>query len=243
MKSILFVLAIYTSLIAQAQPLKILIITGGHGFERETFFSMFDSYEDVQWQEVKHPNANKFYESNLAENFDVFVFYDMNQQISAYEKNNFCELVAAGKPMVFLHHSLVSYQDWPEFEKIIGGKYHKEAELKGDTLIPASTYQHDVQIEIKLEMPTHPILSGLQNFSLQDEVYGGFTYLPDIKPLLSTNHPGSSRYIAWINECGNSKVVYIQPGHDHHAFNNENYRRLLYQAIKWSYKENKKPFN
>ena len=232
---IIFLLAIlFLGTTAQAQPINVLIITGGHGFEREAFFEMFDSFQDIQWQEVKHPNANIFYESNLAEKFDVFVFYDMNQSISTYEKKNLRELAASGKPMVFLHHSLVSYQDWPEFEKIIGGKYHEKESSIGDSIIPASTYEHDVQVEVKLEAPDHPILQGLSDFTLTDEVYGGFSHSTSVEPLLSTNHPGSSRYIAWINRYGNSRAVYIQPGHDHQAFTDANYRKLLHQAILWS---------
>lgn len=236
MKILLVIITSLLSFSMQGQPTRILIITGGHSFEREAFFNIFDSNPDLQWQEVKHPNANIFYEGNLAENFDVFVFYDMNQEISTYEKKNLRELAAAGKPMIFLHHSLVSYQSWPEFEKIIGGKYHQNETNLGDSIIATSTYQHDVQVNLKLEMPEHPILENMQDFTLTDEVYGGFTYLPSVKPLLSTDHPGSSRYIAWINQYGNSQVIYIQPGHDHHAFENEKYRQLLYQAINWSKK-------
>lgn len=238
--AIILFFIVYSS---QAEPMKVLIITGGHDFERESFFEMFESFDDVQWQEVKHPNANLFYESNLAERFDVFVFYDMNQNISRYEKKNLRELAEVGKPMIFLHHSLVSYQDWPEFEKIIGGKYHQEEKIRGDSLVPASTYQHDVTIEVKIEAPEHPVLEGMHDFTMKDEVYGGFTYLSDINPLLSTDHSGSSRYIAWVNSYGNSKIVYIQPGHDHKAFENLNYRKLLYQALKWSYEVNTKLFN
>ncbi|MBD3383868.1 hypothetical protein GF407_02975 [candidate division KSB1 bacterium] len=54
-----------------------------------------------------------------------------------------------------------------------------------------------------------------------------------VHSLLSATHPESETIIAWKNRYAGSRTFYIQPGHNHHAFNNPNYRRLLRNAILW----------
>ena len=59
----------------QAQTLRrVLIITGGHEFEREAFFDIFDNIPDVVYLELDHPEANQIFDSNLIDSFDVLLF-------------------------------------------------------------------------------------------------------------------------------------------------------------------------
>ena len=98
--------------------------------------------------------------------------------------------------MIFLHHSLVSYQDWPEFIKIVGGQYHiHPVVVNGDTL--KANYEHDVNISVKVEDKKHPLTRGISDFEIFDEVYGDVEILQGVKPLLSTTHPKSMHYLAW----------------------------------------------
>ena len=130
---------------------------------------------------------------------------------------------------------MVSYQGWDEFQRIIGGKYYEKATVvRGDTM--KSSYQHDVVIPVKVEDRKHPVTKGLKDFKIYDEVYGNFGTQPTIRPLLSTTHPGSSRYIAWANPYGRSDVLFIQLGHGPEASGNANYRKLLRKGIEWSVK-------
>ncbi len=89
------------------------------------------------------------------QNPDVLVLYDMWQPITDEAKSDFVARLKEGKGLVALHHCLASYQQWPEYAKIIGGQYH---------------------------------------------------------------------------------LVYAELGHDHFAFENLNYRRLVAQAIRWTAK-------
>jgi hypothetical protein len=58
--------------------------------------------------------------------------------------------------------------------------------------------------------------------------------LPDSHVLLKTDHPTSTPALAWTRTQAKSRIVTIQMGHDAHAFNDANYRRLLTQAIAWT---------
>jgi len=219
--------------------INILIVTGGHGFKQVPFYHMFDSLANITYDKAVQPKANELIASATVDQYDALVFYDMCDTITPQQKQAYIKLLNKGKAMIFLHHSLVSYQNWDEFQRILGGKYYEKATIiNGDTL--KSTYQHDVVIPVKIQDSKHPVTLGLKDFEIYDEVYGNFGIQPGIKPLLSTIHPGSSRYIAWINPYGNSKVLFIQLGHGPEAFANPNYRKLLQQGIEWSVLQHKK---
>ena len=102
-----------------AQDLHIMVITGGHDFDSTSFFAMFESFSDFTYEHVVQPDANERIGRGDVTNVDVLVFYDMYQTITKSQQAGYQQLVANRKPMVFLHHSLVSYQDWPYFAELV----------------------------------------------------------------------------------------------------------------------------
>ena len=218
---------------ASAADLRLLIVTGGHDFEREAFFAMFDSFQGMTHREVQHPAANDQYASEAAAEYDVLVLYDLNQTITEEQKAALLAMLERGKGLVVLHHALADYQDWDEWREVIGGRYFLAPIEREGKQIPASTYRHGVDIPVHVADPDHPVTKGLSDFTIHDEVYGGYEVLASVHPLLTTNHPESSPTLAWTNTYGNSRVVTIQLGHDRVAWENPNYRTLVYQAIRW----------
>lgn len=218
-----------TSILA-AKNVKILIITGGHDFEREPFFNMFAQMDGIEFTSVEHPAANTIYATESLANYDVLVYYDMNQDITDEQKAAFLNMVKNGKGLVFLHHSLASYQNWDEFFKIQGGRYN----LAPEDASKKSTYKHDVEMQIEVLDPNHPVTKGVSDFTILDEAYGNFEVLPEVHPLLKTDHPASGKIIGWTTEPGASKAVYLALGHDHHAYENDSFRTLVRNAILWT---------
>lgn len=215
------------------KKLSVLIVTGGHGFEHEAFFAMFDSFDRIEYREVVHPQADEIYTDGTAAKYDVLVFYDMYQEITSEQKSAFLNLLKKGKGLVVLHHALASYQAWPEYEKIVGGKYFLKPHKENGHEVPGSTYKHGQDIPVHIVNPQHPVTKGMQDFHIHDEVYGGIYVAPNVDALLSTEHPLSGKIIAWAHQYENSRVVTIQLGHDHSAYENENYRKLVRRAILW----------
>ena len=227
---LLFFAILFVSFNVSGSKLRIIIVTGGHDFDREPFFQMFDSFTNLTWIEYVHPEAlAKLGNVDLA-TFDAVVFYDMPKTITEIEKASYYRLLKSGKGLVFLHHSICAFQDWPEYESIVGGKYY---EKKKNDKFGASSYQHDVDFYVQIIHPTHPVVKGIDEFVLSDEVYGNLEVIPEVYPLLSTDHPKSNILIGWTLTKDKSKIVYIQPGHDKKSWENENYRRLVKQAIQF----------
>ena len=214
----------------QAQPIKIMVVTGGHAYDTLQFFEMFDALRGIEYEHFQQPKANLKLVKDNAEDFDVLVFYDMWKSISDAEKSAYLKLTQEGKPFLFLHHSIASYQDWPEFEKILGGKYVEKG--RGVPVEEQSNYEHDVWVYTKVENVT-PITRGLSEPRFFDEVYGNVRISEDVFPLLKTRHPKSMEIVAWENKYNNSKIIYLQPGHDYRTYQNEEYRKLLFQSIKY----------
>jgi type 1 glutamine amidotransferase len=217
------------------EPVRVLLITGGHGFDREPFYAFMKSLPDnITVTEARHPDALAMFRPGNRSSYDVVLLYDMPEAISEQEKKDFTDCLEAGKGLVVWHHAYCSYQGWPEYQKIIGGRYHQEPWTDNQGVEhTASTYKHDVQFHVKVADPEHPVTKGIEDFDILDETYGGGSVNPGVHVLLTTNEPGSMPSVAWTNRYGESKIVTILLGHDNHAWTNPDFVKLLTQAIIW----------
>lgn len=216
---------------AAARDLKVLVATGGHGFERDPFQKVFAEIPELAVTHAEHAkeSATVYDRTDLAE-FDVLVLYDMARTITDAQQARLLERLAKGTGLVVMHHALASYQNWPAYERIIGGKYPEQADAKG----PAGGYQHDVEVPVVVVAKDHPVTAGIRDFVIHDEIYWNFRTGPDITPLLTTTHPKSGKPLAWTRTEGRSRIVYLQLGHDSAAYGNPNFRKLVAQAIRWT---------
>jgi type 1 glutamine amidotransferase len=214
---------------------KVLIVTGGHGFERKPFFQIFADNPDIEFTKAEQKKTSEAYDRKDLKDYDVIVLYDMVQQITDGQKANVLALLDRGVGLVVLHHAIVSYQSWPEFEQIIGGRYPEPADKKGVST-EALGYEHDVDIPCVIVANGHPVTAGLSDFTIHDEIYWGFRVGRDVTPLVTTTQPKSGKPLAWARKGGKSRVVYVQLGHGPSAFGDANYRQLIRQSIRWTAK-------
>lgn len=216
-----------------AKPLRVLVVTGGHDYATNQFRKMFQDIEGLTVQTAEHPSAHALLTAEAAKSWDVLVLYDMWQPITDEAKADFVARLKEGKGLVALHHSLANYQKWPEYERIIGGRYNLEKRTVDGVERPQSTYKHDVPFRVKVANPQHPVTKGISDFDIHDETYGLFDVAPQAHALLATDEPTSGKTIAWARNYEAARVVYIQLGHDQMAYENPNYRRLVANAIRW----------
>jgi type 1 glutamine amidotransferase len=213
--------------------IRVLLVYGGHDFETNQFFQVFEQNPAMTFHPVHHSQAGAWFKPERGGEYDVMVFYDMWQPISEEDKRNLLDRLRQGKGLLALHHSLCSYQDWEQYAALIGGKYHLQKWSDHGVEKPASTYQHDVDFKVHIEDPSHPVTRGLTDFSIHDEVYGGTETRPNAHVLLTTDEPRNGKNLGWTTDYGAARIVYLQLGHDHQAYQNPNYRRLVQQAIAW----------
>jgi len=220
-----------------AKQIRILVITGGHGYKTQEFNQMLSGLGDnITYQIAELPAA---YDMFLPENrfkYDVLVFYHMWQKITDEQAKVFIECISEGKPLVALHHSICAYDDWSEYWNIIGGKYfHKPTTFKGKDYQPCS-YIHDLHFNVKVVDNKNPVTKGVDDFPVFDETYKGYYVEEGVTPLLTTDEPSSTPVIGWSKMYGKSRIVVLQSGHDVPTFENQNFRKLLKQSVEWVYK-------
>lgn len=193
------------SFIDYRQDCDVLVMTRGHPFDREAFFSTLDSLEGVSYSSVDYPASQAFFRPELAENFRTFVFYDMPgmdfQAIDPLDglaptyvmppedvRENFLSLVERGHGFVFLHHSIAAWPAWPEYAELVGGKFlYKPGSVRGEDF-PDSGYRHDISHTLSVES-SHPVTDGLPaSFQMKDELYLSHVFSDDVIPLLSSDY-------------------------------------------------------
>jgi type 1 glutamine amidotransferase len=102
-------------------------------------------------------------------------------------------------------------------------------------------------------MPEHPITRGVKPFGIQDEWYFNIRFAPESKkvtPILKSvppdnvrgtpaakEHPGRSEIVAWAFERDNGGRSFgFTGGHFHNNWGNEDFRKIVLNAILWSAK-------
>ncbi|HEC42218.1 MAG TPA: ThuA domain-containing protein [Bacteroides sp.] len=213
-----------------SDKISVLVVTGGHSYDTAEFVAMFSQMDGMETELVLKPDAWQLLDRGRQ--FDVIVFYDMWQAISEEEKLTFLNEFESGTGMVFLHHSLVSHQEWKDYTLLVGGRYVQPGSTLDSTQF--SDYRHDIDLQVHITDPNHPVTRGVGDFEIHDEGYSNTLQLPGVHNLLETVHPDCDRYIGWSHEVKNSRVVYLMGGHDKYAFENESFIRLLENAIRWT---------
>jgi len=232
-----FLLLIFPITKAESQPvIRLLIVTGNHAYNKETFNAMFESLgSSITYQVVEFPSAFDMFLSENRNKYDVLVFYHMWQKITEEQKIAFADCIRLGKPVVVLHHSICAFDDWPEYWNIIGGKYfHKLTVFNGKEYQPCS-YIHDIHFRANIADSKDPVTKGVSDFDLFDETYKGYYVAPNVRKLITTTDTTSTPIIGWSKMYGKARIVTLQSGHDSPTFQNPAFRQLLKQSIEWVY--------
>ena len=179
---------------------KILVMSKGHPFNREDFFSLFDSMEGIDACAVEQPACQHLFKPALASDYAAFVFYDMPgmdfmaEDAPAYIeppesfKKDFLALLEAGHGFVFLHHSIAAWPAWPEYAEIVGGKFLYKADSVRGQAFADSGYRHEVTHTVTA-LAEHPVLNNVpRQFTITDELYLAHVFEDTITPLLASDY-------------------------------------------------------
>ena len=175
----------------------LLVVTGGHAFQRDPFYEIFESNTQIEWSAVEHPAAQLLFTPEIARHFDCYVLYDMPgiqfvrdgdrkpifHAPPDFYQQGLLAMLEQGVPLVVLHHAIAAWPAWPLGEDILGGRFHYQPYSDGDALRPDSGYRLNVTHRIT-PVSGHPIVEGLAPFDLTDELYLFHVHAGDVEPLL-----------------------------------------------------------
>jgi type 1 glutamine amidotransferase len=219
---------------AEQGKIRVLLTSGGHGFQAEPFYAAFDAMPDVEYTKAELPKEAGLLKPGLEKDFDCIVMYDMVPAIKPDQQQAFVKLLEKGIGVVSLHHNLGAHRDWDEFRKIIGGKFCLKDQVIDGEEYKKTPWSHGEQLKVTVVDKEHPITKGVKDFEIHDETYGKYYTAPGIHVLLKTDHPKNNPDLAWTTSYGKSRVVYLMLGHDAHAYKNPNFRKLVHQSIRWA---------
>jgi type 1 glutamine amidotransferase len=172
------------------RTIDVLVVTGGHPFEAEPFFAVFDALDGISWEGASAPVTGH----------DVVVFYDMPGlrftrgdppvemiEPTAAQRATIEQLCADGTGLVFLHHAIAGWPAWPAYAELMGGRFHYQpADLAGESF-PDSGYRFDVTHTVEVVAADHPVCAGLgRSFTITDELYCFPVLTERIVPLMRT---------------------------------------------------------
>jgi len=132
--------------------------------------------------------------------------------------------VAAGRGIFGAHTACICFDDWPRWGQILGGHWDWERSMH-----PPLDSAH-----IRVEGTDDPLLEGLSDFDVTDEVYGFLSLEPDVTPLLTGSHSGAVHPLFWRHRCGPTRVVYDALGHDARSYEPAAHCHLVRRAVRWA---------
>lgn len=220
---------------ADLRPIRILLVVGGHGYDKNNLHAMLHDCPNSTFKEITVPENQDMLRLGLSKDFDVLVFHDQSFfDLSDEQKVNLKELWGnEGIPTVMLHHAFISHPDFPLFREVFGAQYLLEDTVINGRIYTRSSYLHPTDVNICIVDRKHPITEGVSDFVLNDEVFKNVYYDPHIDVLATTDHKDSDVPVLWTWHYKKSPVLGIIQGDAGGAFNDPNYRKLFYQGLRW----------
>lgn len=125
--------------------------------------------------------------------------------------------VREGGRLLALHTASICFDDWPGWGEILGARWDWDRSFHP----PLDT------MTVEVADATHPLVSGLGAFTLTDEAYGFLDEMPDLRPLLTSEHGGRAHPLLWERSYGAGLVVYDALGHDERSYASPEHREIL----------------
>jgi type 1 glutamine amidotransferase len=204
------------------KKLNVIVLTGGltQYYNQADLMKVFDAPDFIATPSLQSAGGEAF--ENIDNwKFNVIVFYNVNQKITERQQQNLLKLTDKGVGIAVLHHANLAYRDWTEYARIVG----VAPEVSGNKMA--------VRYRVHVADPRHPITQGIQDYELTDETFSSLRTDPLNHVLLTTNEPSSSKIIGWTRTYRNSRVFYIQNGHDNVTFSNPAYKTIVQRAVRW----------
>ncbi|MFC4115932.1 ThuA domain-containing protein [Nonomuraea zeae] len=123
-----------------------------------------------------------------------------------------------GGGLLCMHSASICFDDWQGWPRVLGGSW----------TWPKSHHPPLGWTGVRVH-GTHPVVAGLRDFDVVDEVYSDLDVLPDVEPLASSN----GQPLIWARPVRRGRVFYDALGHDTRSYDNEIHRTLLQRAALW----------
>ncbi|MCY2994961.1 MAG: ThuA domain-containing protein [Planctomycetota bacterium] len=207
--------------LADAPAVKVVVLTGGHGYDEPNFQKLFQSLAGIQ---ATLRTMDQFVASppDVRDGYDVVLFYHMlmpTPQGKALEALE--HLGSTEQGILVLHHALLAYPQWQVWTDIMGIADRKFG------------YFHDQKLHVNVVNAQHPITQGIKSWDMVDESYTMADAGAGSEILLNTDHSKSMKTLGWTRQYKKSRVFCCESGHDNQTWVDSNFREVLRRGLLW----------
>jgi type 1 glutamine amidotransferase len=122
------------------------------------------------------------------------------------------------KGLIGIHGASCSFLNSEAYLRMLGGKFLTHPPL--DTL------------QVEITQPNHPVMQGIADFSIQDELYLIEPYSP-FEVLASCQYEGFSRPVVWVKPYGLGQVCYLSLGHGPDQLQHPSVQKIIDNTVSW----------
>jgi len=218
---------------------RILLLTGGarnhHGYRDQAFY-LASALEDTGRYEITLAEDASILESPALQKYAILIVNadrrDDEFKFTLDQQKALLDYVKAGHGYVSIHGANNAAPDWiPEWRDMLGGVFSHIG--LPDSKVKKGTFQ------IKILKPDHPIMNGVRDFELKDELYYHLQMKPGVEPLATTDHDGGTWPVAWTRQYGKGRVFHTPLGHRDFGpdkddpMRDPNLLKLVIQGVDW----------
>jgi type 1 glutamine amidotransferase len=212
-----------------AKKLNVCLVSGSFEYKSDASFAAFQKFLEEKYPiECTQAFAKSEKEITGLENLDkceVAIFFTRRLTIDGELLEPVKRFVKSGKPLIGIRTASHGFQNFLEVDKeVFGGDYQGH-------------YGNNLVCEVKIveKEKDNPLLKGCSPFKSNGSLYKNPNVATDVTVLLTGSIPGQSEPVAWTREKNGRRVFYTSLGHPD-DFKDENFTRLLVNALAWATK-------
>jgi putative heme-binding domain-containing protein len=214
------------------KKLKVAMISGSFEYKSDESLAAFKKFLEANYEiECTLISAKSDKDKDLAglealDSCDVAIFFTRRLQLEGDSLEKVKKFAASNKPLVGIRTASHGFQNWLQMDKdVLGGDYqgHFGQGIECDIALAAKNKEH-------------PVLKGLTAFKTSGGLYKNPNVASDVSVLLSGTIPNQPvQPVAWVREKDGRRLFYTSLGTPD-DFKDENFRRLVVNALAWTTK-------
>ncbi|MGC8668899.1 MAG: ThuA domain-containing protein [Chthonomonadales bacterium] len=179
---------------------------------------------------IYHPNGGDDFtgdyaainEANLREAGGL-VLYTTGAEEHGADVAAIARFVEQGGALIGIHNAADSFTQSPQYVRLLGGRFR--------------THPPQLSITVEFTDPHHPVTTGLEPFTVYDELYLFADYDPSRVHLLAQTKSfddGGPVPVCWVRHEGKGRVFYLSLGHNPQTLADSAWKRLFQRGVQWA---------
>lgn len=139
-------------------------------------------------------------------------------ELPAHARTALLAHLERGGGLLAMHAACICFDDWPGWPRVLGATWNWER-----------SFHPPVGWTTVRIRGGHPVVDGLRDFDVVDEIYSDLDMLPGVTPLADAE----GQPMVWARPVRRGRLVYDALGHDVRSYDSPVHRELIQRAAMW----------